>query len=265
MTWIVAGTSIFGNIGLFSDIQVTFSDGSTKDMLQKAFPISNFVAAGFAGSVKIGYQLIENLKRYLFIPNENIRKFAWEPNIVLPKWGHNAKFIFDNSDECERTLGSQILVAAVSPNENNGPIPIVYIYKFSWPHFTPIVHVGNLKHDSIGSGANVEYYQRNISSMLDLKNGMVSAEIGKSGGWVMEFGFGITRALRGYPIQGVSQHIHMILVSRGSIKVAKNDERIFNGDDPPILIKMPNVAESYHDFLQIANTSGITETSMALC
>jgi len=57
MTWAAAASTIFGYGALYSDVQVTFRDGNTKDLLQKAYPVSNFIAAGFAGSVRIGFKL----------------------------------------------------------------------------------------------------------------------------------------------------------------------------------------------------------------
>jgi hypothetical protein len=39
-----------------SDIRVTLGDGSEVDCLQKIYPVARWVAAGFSGSVKIGFR-----------------------------------------------------------------------------------------------------------------------------------------------------------------------------------------------------------------
>ena len=63
---------MFGYGALYSDVQVTFPDGSTKDLLQKAYPLSNFIAAGFAGSVRIGFMLLDSLSQFLQLPNSTV-------------------------------------------------------------------------------------------------------------------------------------------------------------------------------------------------
>ena len=60
MTWVVGAPSVFGYGALYSDVQVTFADGNTRDLVQKAYPLSNFIAAGFAGSVRVGFMLLQS-------------------------------------------------------------------------------------------------------------------------------------------------------------------------------------------------------------
>ena len=68
MTCVVAASTIWGYGALYSDVQVTLSDGSTRDMLRKAYPVANVIAAGFAGSVRIGFSLIQSLESILIPP-----------------------------------------------------------------------------------------------------------------------------------------------------------------------------------------------------
>jgi hypothetical protein len=60
----VRRVTVFGYGALYSDVQVTFRDGGTKHLLQEAYPLSNFIAAGFAGSVHIGFMLLDSLHRF---------------------------------------------------------------------------------------------------------------------------------------------------------------------------------------------------------
>ena len=54
---------MFGYSFGISDVRVTLGDASEVDCLQKAHPIGRHVAAGFAGSVKIGFAMIDELRR----------------------------------------------------------------------------------------------------------------------------------------------------------------------------------------------------------
>jgi hypothetical protein len=79
MTWVVGATSFFGYGALYSDIRVTFSDGTNEDILQKAYPITNFIAAGFAGSVRIGFCLLQSLAESTWLPDQVESTHAWDP------------------------------------------------------------------------------------------------------------------------------------------------------------------------------------------
>lgn len=89
MTWVVGVSTIFGYGALYSDIQVTYSGGGSTDVLQKAYPLSNFIAAGFAGSVRIGFMLLQSLSDFLRIPDDALSKLAWDPVWVVHNWAPN--------------------------------------------------------------------------------------------------------------------------------------------------------------------------------
>lgn len=46
-------------------MRVTLSDGSERDCLQKIYKVGNLIAAGFAGSVAIGFGMIDKLTELL--------------------------------------------------------------------------------------------------------------------------------------------------------------------------------------------------------
>ena len=46
--------------------------------------------------------------------------------------------------------------------------------------------------------------------------------------------------------------------------VENNDENIYKGDDPPIQIRMPPVAQSYPEFMKLAAANG-HEAAGAVC
>jgi hypothetical protein len=64
MTWVLGTNTPFAYAVGLSDIRVTVADEHF-DCLQKLYPISRFVAAGFAGSVAIGFKMVSELQRWL--------------------------------------------------------------------------------------------------------------------------------------------------------------------------------------------------------
>jgi hypothetical protein len=241
---------------LYSDVQVTFANGSTKDLIQKAFPITNFIAAGFAGSVRIGYTLLQSLADHLALPPEALDSVAWDPLWVFETWAPIAKSVFDKSPPLEKKAGSQFLIVGVSPQENNGPFPKVYFCRLSYPDFKPGVMRRNIKMCSIGSGAGVAEYKRAIKPLFRLSSGILHAEIGHPGGWAQQLGFSISRILNDYPRRGISRHLHIVTMMRGTMYVSTNDEKIHVGDSLPIEITIPPVAQGYDAFLALAEATG---------
>jgi hypothetical protein len=52
MTWVCAASTIYGYGALYSDVQVTFLDGQTADLVQKAYPLSNFIDSSLGNPLK---------------------------------------------------------------------------------------------------------------------------------------------------------------------------------------------------------------------
>jgi hypothetical protein len=264
MTWVIAASTIYGYGALYSDVQVTFRDGNTKDLLQKAYPLSNFIAAGFAGSVHIGFRLLQSLSDFLKLPSEALNQFAWDPLWVSANWATIAKSVFERAPTAERALGSKILMVGVSPDENCGLGAKVYFTRFATPDFQPGVMSRPIKLCSIGSGAGVAEYKRSIKPLFRLTSGILRAEVGQQGGWARQLGFSISRTLTDYPRRGISRHIHIIIIRRGSILIETNDENIYAGDAPRIEIRMPQVAQGYKEFLALAQSAG-HDAAGAIC
>src|SRR5712691_5232521 len=104
MTWVVGATNMFGYGALYSDVQVTFPDGTTKDLIQKAYPITNFIAAGFSGSVRVGFSLLQSLAECTLLADEALRTQAWDPVWVAGRWAPLARSVFESAPEVEKTL-----------------------------------------------------------------------------------------------------------------------------------------------------------------
>ena len=85
MTWVIGASSVFDYGAMMSDVRVTLPDNSERDLVQKAYPVGPFIVAGFAGSVRIGFQMTESRKEFLVMPS-NARPGAWEPGWVAEHW-----------------------------------------------------------------------------------------------------------------------------------------------------------------------------------
>lgn len=256
MTWVVAASTIFGYGAMYSDVQVTFDDGRTKDLVQKAYPISNFIAAGFAGSVQIGFMLLHSLSDFLQLPSEKLDQCAWDPVWVSTNWAAIAKSVYEQASEVEKELGSKFLIVGISPTESCGLGAKVYFTRFSSPNFTPGIMARAIKLCSIGSGAGITEYKRKIKPLFRITSGILQAEVGQEGGWARQLGFSISRILADKPHSGISRHIHTTIVRRGSIVVENNNETIYPEIGTPIVVEMPKVASSYDEFVTLANSSG---------
>ena len=252
MTWICAASTFFGYGVLYPDVPVTLHDGTTKDLLQKAYPLSNFIAAGFAGSVRIGFMLLQSLADFLALPQEALNRFAWHPGWVATQWGPIAKSVFEQAPEEERVLGSRFLLVGVSPDEDAGFGAKVYFARFSEPYFRPGIMTRPHKFCSIGSGAGVSAYKRRLKPLLRVGSRIHQSEVGRQNGWAVEIGASLSRAVVNNPKDGISRHFHIIVVRRGSILIGNNDENIYSPNGSCLEIRMPPVAQSYAQFEAMA-------------
>jgi hypothetical protein len=265
MTWVVAASTIYGYGALYSDVQVTFRDGTTRDILQKAYTVANFVAGGFAGSVKIGFMLVQSLIDHLTVadtPDDDT--YAWDPLAAALSWAPIAPRVFASAEDSEQTLGSRLLLVGASPVENQGLGAKVYFVRFSSPAFEPQIMSRAIKICGIGSGASVREYKHSIKPLFRLTSGLLKAEIGRSGGWGNHLGHSISHTLGQNPRTGISRHLNTILIARQGFRFGTTDQTIHHKDGSKTEHKMPAIAQSYEQFLAMAKASG-SEGAGAVC
>lgn len=268
VTWICAVSNIIGSCGLYSDVQVTFPNGSAKDLVQKAFPITDSLAAGFAGSVRIGFSLLDSLASFLqFPPGADPNEIGWDPLWVSLNWAPIARPVFERAPLAERRLGARLLIAAASPNQNCGLGPKFYFTRFASPDFKPGIMAKPFKICSIGSGSTIPVYHDTLRPLFRWAGHVTSLQAEARGGphgWVRNLSFRISHRLMYHPRAGISRHMHTIIIGRRMLIAENNDENIYKGDDPPIEIRMPPVARSYAEFESLAIASG-NEAAAAIC
>jgi hypothetical protein len=266
MTWVIGASSFLGYGAMISDIRVSLGDGSERDMLQKAYGLGPFIVGGFAGSVKIGFQLLESLTLSLTPPaggGQPGEIWMWEPVGVAETWQEIAVQVFANADEEERANHSHILLVEIS-NEIDPETahilnvvhgPRAFIIKMMSPDFLPVVMKKPLSVDHIGSGAHVDRYIELLKAYVDPMSGTLK-ETAAFGAWPRLLADGVRQAVGRNPTEGVSPHVHVLVCSQGEIFAMNNDTRIFRGDTE-IGFKMPKVARSYAEFLSMCSASGL--------
>ena len=163
MTWIVGAAAALGYAVGISDIRVTFSDGSERDCLQKIYPMARFIAAGFAGSVRIGFEMLKGLAFQLQDAPENMAFFPQEVADCLTPL---ARDIFQSFPPEERALHSHLMLLGAHPTDNVG-IPGLArcsVHILRSPEFEPaIMRIGEVV--SIGSGSGVPPYQDVLANL----------------------------------------------------------------------------------------------------
>lgn len=246
---------------MLSDVRVTFANGRTADLVKKAYYVGPFIVAGFAGSVLIGFKLIESLRNFLVLPPEAAGQNAWKPQWVAKNWSPLARELFDASPASEKSLGSNILLVGVSPDEDIGAPEFrrVYIIRFSAPTFKPGFLRKTFTLCHIGNGRGVDLYKRAFRAHFHLRAGTLQAEAAGPTAWASMLGQTVNTVAKKHPVEGVSRHVHILVCRLGQVIEGTNDQRTFPSDGSgPIEFKMPDVATSYENFRGKCRELGFT-------
>jgi hypothetical protein len=268
MTWVIGTSSIASQAVLISDVQVKFATGEYRDLLQKAYMISNHVAAGFAGSVKIGFSLLDSLSVHLRISEEQKSTYAWNPRWIADTWPKIARATFLKHHETERKLGAALLIVAISPTEDRGvaEFPKVFLIRCNSPDFKPGIITRGFQSCSIGSGAGVQKYKSALNQLCRMQSGSHQAEVGKPFGWADTLCFALSRTAIENQVAGVSSHFNLLAFNRSAPPfITNSDHNTYSKDGTSkIEHRMPSVAQSYSEFQSMCQVTGQNSES-ALC
>ena len=256
MTWVVGATSVYGYGVLCSDVQVTLRNGTTRDLVRKAYPITNFIAAGFAGSVRIGFSLLQTLADATAMPEQALSTMAWDPPWVAERWAPVARSVFKAAPTDEQDLGSRILLLGASPASNAGLGSKMFLIRLASPDFRPGLMARYIMSCAIGTGAGIAEYKHRLKPHIRFLSGIHRAEVMNPNGWAQQLCFSLTRSLRQHPRHGISPHLHAVVVRRGQLSMWNNNENVYHPDGTVDQVRMPPVAESYEEFLQRAASAG---------
>jgi len=265
MTWIVGTASLFGNSILVSDISVTFTDnyGQQKhvDCLQKIYPLGRFILGGFSGSIKIGFGLLTILSLQLRnIPDDN----AWVVDIISHTWlPRLLRRFFKESEESEKALGSQLILASVHPTKNRAASwPWSYVHTFSAPDFEPC------KADArevlaIGKGSKKDVYMealKKLCSSFDLMQGILMGESGQA----QLLAHSINKIVLDSPTEGISTLFQIGLVMKNRYSIHDHEYRTYSKNGEKKEIKFPKIARTYREFETLSKDI-IGDFKTALC
>lgn len=262
MTWIIGAATIRYAVGI-SDIRVTFADGREKDCLQKLYPMSRFISAGFAGSVQIGFAMLDALAYLLRdLPDGS----AWHPEEAADCFQDLARQVFRAAPLTEQAVHSHLMLLGAHPKEDVG-IPgyarcSVHILRS--PDFVPQL-APNGEVVSIGSGSAVAPYQKVLdgfsSNVLSLLRG---EEMGARTGF-LPLSMVVQKTIEQNPTPGISPHAHICVVRRSSVEVGANDENRYPPSGEVIEIRMPPVATTWKEFLRLAYSRASSRPDGAIC
>ena len=265
MSWVIGASSILGTGALVSDTRVRFADGTTAELLRKAYVVGNYIAAGFAGSVQIGFQMVAGLADALAVPKE-LAGNCWDLRLVARQWAPAAQRIFQQASEAEQSLGCQLMLVGASPAGQSGsPFPRIDVARFSAPEFTPRFSSGlSIRH--VGRGDRVVQYRRSVRSLFRLGSSIRQAHVIGLHEWARQVAFGVTIGAR-KQLQTptpIKDHLHVIAVRHGDLAIYTNDMTTYAGEGPPVVLKMPPVAHSWEQFASLARAAN-SEPALAIC
>jgi len=203
---------------------VTLGDGSERDCLQKIYPVGRFIAMGFAGSVRIGFAMLEVLSSLLGAAKEDE---MWDPVAVAQWWPEDARRVFEGFSLEEKIGQSHLMIVSAFPDLENedAPWPRAYVHIFKSPDFQAIsipVH----KLGAIGCGTAIEPCQSAVDELSNDHKRMfmvMKGETGCPGGMANMLGINLTKVLQRTQPRGISSHLHYCWVYCKKVIIKTND------------------------------------------
>lgn len=255
MTWVIGRAGPFGYAVGLSDIRITLPNGSEKDCLQKIYNVGPMLALGFAGSVVIGLEIVNQLSAALSVTENNS---AWNPLEIAEHLHIGTKEIFNSFPQKIRAGGCHLMLLSAHPTENDGAAPWArcYVHRFRHPDFRPLPD-NPTEIVSIGSGSQVKHYidaLRNLEKDFELLKMETMMPQASALGLAMS----VTSAINKNPVDGISPHLHICLVGREGIKLGNNDTDV--QDHPEENFTMPPVAQSWEELQEILKLTGSSKS-----
>jgi hypothetical protein len=284
MTWIVGTATPFGYSFALSDTRVTWGDGRHLDCLQKIYPVARYIAVGFAGSVKIGFDVVEALKAFLYEPDETL---AWNPPELIAQLPPFLQKVFQDATVEEQKSCSHIMLLSTDPTEPAGsPWARAYLHIFKSPDFLP-EEIKPHQLGAIGCHTLSQECVRAIERFAhDPKSHefLLQGEVGPQGGLGSRLGMMLTPIIEEAQPHGISSHLHECWVYRGKIVIGTNNHvklgrwsswnpgvdnaeapqarAVGTPETPGFAFSMPQVATSWEQLLEILESDGSTALSV---
>ena len=280
MTWIVGTATPFGYSFALSDTRVTLGNGRHRDCLQKIYPVARYIAVGFAGSVKIGFDVIEALKASLYEEDERL---AWNPPELIAQLPSLLQKVFQDAAVEEQMNHSHLMLLSTHPTEPAGsPWARAYLHILKSPNFLP----EEIKPHEVGAIGCHTLSQECVQAIERFAHDpkshefLMQGEVGPRGGLGSRLGMMLTPIIEKAQPDGISSHLHECWVYRGKILIGTNDhvklgpwsswnpgvenaempqvEVVGTPETPGFAFSMPQVATSWEQLLKILESDGST-------
>jgi hypothetical protein len=237
-----------------ADVRVVWPDGTGADLVQKVHRVGNHVIAGFSGSVRIAFALIERLKFELRTPISN----AWDLDVIAATW--LPRVLRDEYERArptddERSIGVHLLIGAVDDQLKTGLPDFVAkafatsrMCRVSSPGFS-IEWATRQRGMTIGSGATA--YAAQIDSLLCQLPTMRSVTQSPEG-VAAALTLTMTNIIESQPSAAVSPHLHAAAAVWGASGV----QAMLVGSDAAART-FPQTATTYQEFLALCEHVGL--------
>ncbi|MBA4420561.1 MAG: hypothetical protein C0391_05390 [Anaerolinea sp.] len=265
MTWVIGRPGIFGYALGISDIRVTLSDGSTHDCLQKIYQISPLMVIGFAGSVKIGFEIVN---QFILGIRKSSEEQSFDPRFVDPIFiakqsTGGLSLLFNSFEEREKNARSEILLIGVHPTINDGAAPWAkaFVVKFVSPDFKPHIYTSN-SIVPIGSGANIPLFNKELDNLQkDIR--LLESETMIQEGSGLLLANQISEVIKKNPQDSISDLLQICIVKRDGIRMGSITREIISKPDTSEV--MPPLAKSWAECLRLINSKSATSCDYATC
>jgi len=226
VTWVVGMPTTLGYSLGISDVRVTVGK-SEFDCLQKIYEVGPFLALGFAGSVRIGFAMVDRLKELLEGPEDS----AWDPLAVAEWWPADAREFFDGFPAKDQVDQCHLMLISADPQRTAGEAPwgMSYVHVFRSPHFiAETVRPSGIV--SIGSGSQYPACRAAVEQIIaenDDSANLTLTESGVPGNIATVLGFRLTEILQQAQPAGISAHLNYCWAYPGSVIIGSNDHSRF--------------------------------------
>jgi hypothetical protein len=230
MTWIIGSSAFWAGAILISDIRLSFIDSSKKpeDCLQKIYPLSKQVMAGFSGSVIIGFEIIDQLREQM---NNQTSEMPCNINILahtrIPRIARRA---YKEALIKYRPIykKSEIILASAHPTLKLGATPFARtsIHIFRDPDFNP-VKADRRDIVSIGSGTSMKPY---LEALEQIKTDRSLVQTGANSAKMVAniIGTRIMKTIENMPKEDVSSYLQFGVARQNEASVS-NLEFVIGG------------------------------------
>lgn len=229
MTWVVgSGTLDFGI--LVADIRISYADDSEEMNfgVRKIHQINPSTWAGFAGSISLGFRMINWLQAFVWGDFQRVR-MPPNPRSLVQAFVDTAAAQYRQLPESLRAYGCHLLIVGASHDwAELGGRPVFrvahgFVVKFPLPGETDIdlSETGFNRFAAIGSGAAVHEYRRHLDESVEAgKQGLLafspSADQGFANalpmvGYLTSLGLGSVVEVA--PQLGISSQMHAVVVT----------------------------------------------------